>query len=313
MQLLVQPELAERVVFQTTRRDGFLRSHYEREFSSGYVNPAGRLRDVAFAELHQRWFEVLGWNRFLRDRIAECTHMAAAAMRIFVRSVAGRGTQKVELFGKPGGYTVVAGVAPAAFDDTASLTYWMRHEFAHVDDMLNPAFKYDLDLQPAGASPAARDLGRDRHAVLWAMSIDARLAAFDGLARTLKPRRRAEFARAWGLTDSTAIAETFEGQWARFAAARPTHRELVALAENDRWIRGSWTAASTISARRPHTPGGRCPACRFPTHDWATPSLLEPIAVDIADRLPGWKLEDGLCGRCAEVYSISPGRLPVGG
>lgn len=311
MLLVVQPDLVERVVFEAVRGDAAQSRAYHREFARCHNEPEGEGRDAAFRQLHERWFEQLGFRRRIFEIADEFRQVAREVPRVVITPAGGRGGQTAELFGKPGSYSVVLTVAAATLLDDAAFAYWARHELLHIDDMLDPAFEYDVAARPSGSSLAARNLGRDRYALLWALSIDARLAQSNSTARLLKAQRQREFALAWGISDSHAAVEVFDHFWTKFAAGRPTHQELLA------WTRATWTGSAwSADPSAPHRavlPGDPCPACKFKTFDWAPPALLEQLRDVIRGNLSAWQLEDGLCGRCAEVYSMeAAGSVPAG-
>ena len=311
MLLIVQPDLVERVVFEAVRGDAANARAYHREFARCYDESEGEARDNAFRQLHERWFETLGFRRHIFDLLNEFAHVTREVSRVVITPAGGRGGQSAELYGASGGYSVVMSVAAATLLDSAAFGYWARHELMHIDDMVDPAFDYDLSARPTGSSAAARNLGRDRYALLWALSIDARLAHRNSTARILKPQRQKELALAWGLSDSQATRDVFEHLWTKFEAARPTHPELLAL------TRAMWTGAeSSAAATAPQCatlPGDPCPACKFKTFDWATPAQVARIEDVVRESLPDWRMEDGLCGRCAEVYSMEAAtNVPAG-
>jgi hypothetical protein len=302
MLLIVQPDLVERVVFETVRGDAAQSRAYHREFARCHNEPEGEGRDTAFRHLHERWFEQLGFRRRIVDIVNEFRFVARDVSRVVITPAGGRGGQSAELFGTPGAYSVVLVVAAATLLDPAAFAYWARHELMHIDDMLDPTFEYDLAARPNGSSLAARNLWRDRYALLWALSIDARLAQCHPTARLLKTQRKMEFALAWGISDSVAANEVFDHFWTNFTAGRPTHQELIT------WTRATWTGAAESEHASPHRravlPGDPCPACRFKTFDWASASQLERIDEIVRGNFPDWRPENGLCGRCAEVYSM---------
>ncbi|HKQ46579.1 MAG TPA: hypothetical protein VJZ71_00750 [Phycisphaerae bacterium] len=310
MLLVIQPDLVERVVFEAVRGDAAQSRAYHREFARCHNEPEGEARDAVFRQFHERWFEQLGFHRRINDIVNEFRFITREVSRVVITPAGGRGGQSAELFGKPGTYSVVLTVAAATLLDDAAFAYWARHELLHIDDMLDPGFEYDVAARPSGSSLAARNLGRDRYALLWALSIDARLAQSNPTARLLKTQRQREFALAWGICDSQAADEVFDHFWTKFAAGRPTHQELLA------WTRATWTGVAENDGASPHRrailPGDPCPACKFKTFDWASASQLEQIDNVVRENLPGWRPEDGLCGRCAEVYSIeTAGCVPV--
>lgn len=297
---VIQPDLMERAVFEAARRHPELHSEYQRRFARCYDAPSQTVRDEAFRRLHQEWFEGLG----LRARIAECAgafqHIRAAVKRIVVAQTLPKG-QAAELFGAPGNYTIALALTLARLLDEHAFRYWAMHEFLHIDDMLDPAFAYDRSAN-AKFSNTFHDLARDRFAVLWAISVDARLEHGDGIRAGMmlpadaKPRRRSELFRVFPCAGDRHEDGLFDRVWEFLARQRPTHAELLA------WGRqGIPKLLDQLGEEgfdpRPQ-PGARCPSCGFPTYDWAEPTALKALAGSLGEDTPALK---HICGRCAEI------------
>jgi hypothetical protein len=300
----IQPSLIERLVFDAVRNDAERSRRYHRAFARCHEEPTEESRDRAFAALHETWFAELGFRGVMDALIARTTRVRHAVSRFMLTLAPGRGGQSVELFGAPGRYSVVMSVAPVLFRDEAAFCYWARHELMHVDDMLDPAFEYDIAHRPTGATPTARDLVRERYALMWGICIDARLDLAGHLPENVKPRRQDELARAFGTPPHDVVERVFQSLWNQFAAARPSHPVLMHMARM-----GLPELRSPDTAWQPErqAPGTPCPACRFPTFDWADREQLDALAGAVQADRAEWTVSDGLCGRCAELYRS---RLP---
>src|SRR5262245_51503568 len=150
MFLAVQPNLAERAVFEAVRNDATIRPHYERQFADCFEHREGRARDEAFSALHDRWFNELGFRDRIVQLVREFPNFHDHVERMTVIQSRGPRAQTVELFGAAGRFTVAMAVAPAVLVDPIAFAAWARHEFMHVDDMLDPAFGFDLAQKPSG-------------------------------------------------------------------------------------------------------------------------------------------------------------------
>ncbi len=169
--------------------------------------------------------------------------------------------------------------------------------------MLDPAFAYDRSAPPDASSAAAETRTRDRYALLWAITIDARLAALPTAPPGLRDRRRNELARGFKLNEPAACDAAMERLWpASSAAVRPAHAMLLQCSRTG--IAGGEVAADrSPTTNGAPTPGSRCPLCRFPTFDWADAAVMsEGLRSTIQADFPAWTLDAGLCGRCAELY-----------
>lgn len=298
MLIVVQPELAEHAVFSAVRRAGPTAVAYQHEFARCHQEQDGERRDAVFRLLHERWFEQLGFRRELHELAAEFRFMSEHASRLVVREATGRATQSVELFGATGRYTVGMTIAIATLLDPPAFRYFARHEFMHIDDMLDPSFEYDDAVRPRAVGRAAENLARDRFAVLWAISCDARLEAADLMPQAVRSRRSDEFVRTFQFANNAAARASFDGLWESYRPTRLTHPEMVDLA-----TRGL-TQPNDATARSPSsTLGSPCPVCGFSTFDWADSDRVDAVAAAVSQDFPSWSSTFGLCGRCSELYA----------
>ncbi|MCK6486031.1 MAG: hypothetical protein HUU22_04180 [Phycisphaerae bacterium] len=311
MQLVIEPGMAERTVFQAVRSQPDLARAYHREFAACYDTPDPVKRDEAFRALHEKWFDRLKFQSLLQDSIAEFPRVRDNVQRMAVAAARGRNGASMELFGGPGRYAVAAAIPADLFSEPDAFRYWARFELMHIDDILDPAFQFTGTVRPTGPTQASESLVRDRFAVLWAISIDERLAARGLFPPSVETRRKSEFARAFGLNAPDVVDAEFAAMRGRLAG-RVTHTQLI-----------EWSKPSRISDAAPLTdstraatpvPGSACPACRFPTFDWAPAELVDSVAAMVSAELPHWNRHDGLCGRCAELYrSRQPPTRPLPG
>jgi len=301
----IQPNLVERTVFEAVRQDTALRPHYERQFADCYDHRECHRRDQAFADLHERWFNELGLRDLIAAVVNEFPHFRDQVSRLMVTQAPGPRAQTAELFGAPGQYTVVIAVAPATLLDRYAFQYWARHEFMHVDDMLDPAFGYDAKQRPNGGTAAAKNLMQDRYAVLWALSVDARLMHRGLAPADVRSKRRAELKRAFALNDAERAGYMFEEFWEQGRWFAPSHHRLLGWAQEG--LPGNLhNETHTQNANElPHA-GAPCALCGFPTFDWAgQESGLDELRAAICADFPNWTPRQPICGRCAEVYRTS--------
>jgi hypothetical protein len=298
----IEPSLLERAVFQAVRAEPATQDEYQRAFSTCYREPPGDRREQAFADLHERWFDRLGLRRRVLDRVKVFRHVDVEIRRLVVADAKSRSRASVELFGKPGGHALVIAVTPSLLLDAPAFDYWVRFELQHIDDMLDPDFAYDKDALPAGSSAVVDARTRDRFALLWAIAIDARLAALPTAPSGLRDRRRGELIRAFGWPDSSAADSAMDRLWPRGGRSmRPNHAALIA------WASDGMPGFAETTSPQPTTAtpagGAACPLCRFPTFDWADSAALneQTLPLIYAD-FPAWNSGEGLCGRCAELY-----------
>jgi hypothetical protein len=174
----------------------------------------------------------------------------------------------------------------------STLQDFLRHEFTHLHDMVDPAFGYSPEVRASGPIEAQQRLTRERYRLLWDITIDGRLASAGRQPMAAREQHEGAFRRAYSFWPAGQQAQTFDALW---RASAPRHDDLMQLAADPRGLR---------DAQRP-MPGGACPLCQFPTFDWAPVEALPPeILKRITAEFPGWSAEQGLCGRCREAYEV---------
>lgn len=301
MILALQPHIMERTVFEAVRRDVSIESHYQRRFAHCYDEQDADKRERAFQQLHESWFTELGLKERILKVVREFEHFCAHVNRLAVTHAPALRAHAVELFGAPGRYTVAMAVTPAFLLDDGPFSYWARHEFMHVDDMLDPAFAFEKGDLASGNSRAAKNLFQDRYAVLWAVSIDARLAQRGQLPVGVRDRRLSEFIRAFALDDVVDRESHFESTWAEWRDFRSSHSILA------EWAREGPPSVRAIghncdgSAPRMAV-GGTCPLCNFSTFVWGSALDAAEIVEAVKLDFPNWAPSLGICARCVEVY-----------
>lgn len=171
----------------------------------------------------------------------------------------------------------------------------LRHELAHLTDLLDPRF--------GRLEPPADAAIRERRRALWCASVDARLVRQDRLGRGALVSRAAALARALGLA---AGAEPALVQW--LASQRLDAATLGALAERPMRLVPLCPGVRLASdgARE------RCPACGLRAAPPLAPATDLPAAALrlLFAELPGWRPDEGLCTRCRAVYLTAAGYEP---
>jgi hypothetical protein len=208
-----------------------------------------------------------------------------------VRKTRGRNDEGAELYVNDAGQrNAILALRPESFARDAALRDYVRHEFTHLSDMLDPAFGYLPTLHLPGLNAAQQRLARERYRLLWDITIDGRLTAAGHVPMQTREQHGAAFGRGYSFWPEQKQAEVFAALWQN---AAPRHGELLALIADPRGLR---------EAQRP-TPGASCPLCDFPTFNWADPMALPPgITERIRAEFPTWSPEQGVCNRCRETY-----------
>ncbi len=325
-------ELVEEAVFLALRghpRQGGFRRQRDR----AYEVRDPEAREATFRKLHGEWFDQLGLARPIVQALEERPSIAAATQGCRVGRARAREEEGAELFvrpaaagaGEPELRWVVVRLRPEALSLPERLVQFLRHEFLHIADMLDPHFGYEPHLPPAVAGPAHERLLQDRYRALWDATIDGRLASLGRAPASARAERLRDFTRAFPMLGAAA-----EGAFARFFdGVACTHADMVAFVTSPGGFAGasrdarptcppgSDSAPPVVTG--PH-PGERCPLCRFPTYAFEPDpaGLPHGVLAAIGQDFPAWVPAHGLCLQCADLYrcrslpaAVSPAGPPA--
>ncbi|MBI1992044.1 MAG: hypothetical protein HYS71_02225 [Candidatus Omnitrophica bacterium] len=204
--------------------------HREREAVYSLAEPQ---REAAFQQLAYRTFQALGLAELFTARLPEFPQVSERIELIIVRRVWNRKDEQVELYvARPTrrvlevSTTLFIGLQAARCLDRDRLVSFLRHEFLHISDMLEPAFAYDPHAAFGGESEPEDELIRGRFRVLWDLWVHARMRRRRGWQTILDDEaRRRDVMRA-------------------FAFLNPADQEglVTAVSRRDRWTQGELLA-----------------------------------------------------------------------
>jgi hypothetical protein len=306
MQLRYDDELVEAAVFLCAagRRAGIpplqiRRFHREREQPYAILDPDAR--NAAFFQLHLEWFREWGLEQALMRVVAEFPLLPSSLALLAFRQARGKNEEGAELFvSAETGRNGVVALLPGRFASDEKLAPFLRHEFMHLNDMLDPEFGYSPQVHIAGQNPAQERLTRERYRLLWDITIDGRLAHQQRTTTGEGRAHRAAFDRAFHFWPESRREAVFARLW---HGAHPRHDDLLAIAADPRAVK---------TVHEP-LPGALCPLCGFSTFQWASAACLAaPVVAAIHREFPHWSPEQGACARCAEIYGATLRRDPVG-
>lgn len=267
------------------------RFHRAREKLYGILDPDER--NTAFFKLHLDWFREWGLEKPLLDLLQEFPLLREQLTVLALRQTRGKNDEGAELYvNEAGQRSAILALRPASFQNDATLKNYLRHEFTHLHDMLDPAFGYSPALELPGLNAAQLRLAGERYRLLWDITIDGRLTTAGHTPMATRERHAAAFARSYSFWPEQRRSETFAALWSHTA---PRHAEFLAFIADPRGLR---------EAHRP-APGASCPLCDFPTFTWADANALPAeITGRITAEFPAWSSEQGLCNRCLETYQV---------
>ena len=302
MHLRYDDDFVEAAVFLCTsgRRAGapplqVWRFHHERERCYAVLDSDER--NDAFFNVHLSWFREWELEKLLLDVLDEYPLLVQGVNVLAFRQARSQGDEGAELFvnqESPGGArSAVVAIRIQQFERDAAVTNFLRHEYMHLSDMVDPAFGYSPFLQTRSPGPAQQRIARERYRLLWDISIDGRLTRADRAAVGMSEQHRAVFDRAYSFWPEDRRQKTFDSLWNDPA---PRHEALLSLASDPREL---------SHARRP-LPGAACPLCGFPTFFWADlGTLKQDTLFTLQQHFPQWLPVEGACARCVEVFQTA--------
>lgn len=292
------PRLMEEAVFQAQRD-----SHVSRELEHARVQIyeiADRdEREIRFNELHRSWFVRLGLSETVERALREQPILAQEIAGCFIVYASQSKEEGAELFvahgetaAKPDRRTLRVLLRPEALLEAKTLQTFLRHEFFHIADMLDPQFGYEPTLPKAESGPTYDTLITNRYRVLWDTTIYGRMARRNWCDTAVRAQQLRDFMHAFPMLQDG--SEELFGKF--FDGEQPHHAELAIFAYDPREANGQLLKRSV--------PGTHCPLCRFPTHSYeAEPTHLgSEVLQAIAQDFPNWQPEFGLCMQCADLY-----------
>lgn len=297
-----EPELIARIVADEIDRralaaDDVAVTRYRAALARAYELPEGRQRLAVFESVDLEAASVLG----LTDVIYREVSSAALGRLDLIIAPVTSGTQEgADLTPRGRKRTAHLRLRPSRFDDRVGLATFVRHEIGHLRDLLDPAFGCSGEHSLHGHM-SSEALIRERYRSLWCASVDARIAAEHRVPLL------DEHSHAFAITSLFCLSAIGAAQvvaWLR--QARPAHPILLACAVEPAQVSKYCPGfdAKHVATQRAH-----CPICRFPA--WpaveSAPDLPSSIVSAVHTDLPNWSPDDGMCGRCVEVYSALGG------
>lgn len=297
MEFRYEEKLLEEVLFlcSSGRRPGISpaqRQRFLRERERPYAVLDPEERREAFFRVHLAWFQEWGFDATLRERARAFPLFETKLDVLAFRQARGQSDEGAELYLHPGGSRRgVVALRLQHFQDDRRLLAFLNHELLHLHDLIDPAFAYSPWLE--GGTAAPEKLVLERYRLLWDVTVDGRLTARQHETIANREQRWTEFCRAYSFWPEAERARIFQELW---NASSPCHSDLLHLAGDPRGV----------AAAQGPCPGGRCPLCGFPTHDWAEATDLpaDRIAA-IQTEFPQWRSEHGICRRCFEIYETA--------
>jgi len=309
LNILYDPYMVEEIVFSKLRE---IEGTGNMELYEQYHNLSDRIyelddedeRSDGFVELNKEFFNTLGFSEVVRGVVDEFPEFHEKIEEIHIRkptTMIEVGSDLVDERRK-----AVIRLFPEQFMDITHLRKFIRHELMHVVDMLGEKFGYKEG--KLARLPVEETIVREKYKLFWDIFIDSRLEKRGKETVRSKDERFGEFEKLYARLPADGKKAVFEGLWKE---ENLTHDKAVELAKDFTKLvaaYGGTLQEGVKEAKKVLIPGSPCPLCSFPTFNWLdTASLDEQIIRLIKADFPDWQVDDGICDRCAECYTVRAG------
>ena len=309
LNILYDPYMVEEIVFSKLRE---IEGTGNMELYEQYHNLSDRIyelddedeRSDGFVELSKEFFNTLGFSEVVRGVVNEFPEFHEKIEEIHIRkptTMIEVGSDLVDERRK-----AVIRLFPEQFMDITHLRKFIRHELMHVVDMLGEKFGYKEG--KLAKLPVEETIVREKYKLFWDIFIDSRLEKRGKETVRSKDERFGEFEKLYARLPADGKKAVFEGLWKE---ENLTHDKAVELAKDFTKlvaVYGGTLQEGVKEAKKVLIPGSPCPLCSFPTFNWLdTASLDEQIIRLIKADFPDWQIDDGICDRCAECYTVRAG------
>ncbi|MFQ5686220.1 MAG: hypothetical protein ACE5GV_06115 [Candidatus Scalindua sp.] len=268
-------------------------------------------RPRKFRELDNDLFNRLGCDVYIKEVFDEYTDIKEKIESVHVRRATTKQNEGSNVVDE--GRKVIIRLYPEIFiEGSNEIRRVIRHELMHVSDMMDEKFDYNVN-EEFSNSPMEERIMRDRYRLFWDISVDGRLTNKGLETPVSREERKREFDSFFSKIPEGSRDMIFSKMW---DAEEPmTHNRMVELSKDTNKVlalaAGSRSADELIEETKKlgPLPGTTCTLCGFPSFDWVEEAARdEDIVKILKEDFPDWKLQDGVCSRCAEYYKVKAGK-----
>jgi hypothetical protein len=311
LKILYDPYLVEEIVFPEIRKtedsdDSSLYKEYHRIRDEIYESDDEESQSDRFIELNKDFFNKLGLSKAVRSVVEEFPALEEKIEAVHVRKAYSPlevGADLVDAKRK-----LLVKVFPEQYSDIPYLKRVLRHEFLHTVDVLDEKFGY-TDNTFADLPKTEENILIVRLRLFWDIFIDSRFERWGKEPLQTKSERLEEFEKHYAKIPLEQRKVVFEGLW---TDEDTTYEKIVSIAKDPYKLLTAYGVAGLEGAedepKKILLPGTPCPLCKFPTYNWMDTTNIEEKIVNLLNEdFPDWQLDDGVCDRCLECYSVRAG------
>ena len=157
------------------------RFHAERERCYTVADPDER--NAAFFKVHLGWFREWGLEQLLTGLLAEYPLLPGALNVLAFRQARTKNEEGAELYVSAGVRNAMVALRMDRLERDRPLLRFLRHEFMHLHDMVDPAFAYSRQIHLPTHNQTQQRITRERYRLLWDITIDGRLTRAGQIGR----------------------------------------------------------------------------------------------------------------------------------
>ncbi|HYA30969.1 MAG TPA: hypothetical protein VEI95_19280, partial [Acidobacteriota bacterium] len=234
------PRLIEEAVFHA-QRDSYVSRELEQARVQIYEIADADDREKRFGDLHRSWFVRLGLGEAIERALREQPILAQEIADCFIVYASQTKEEGAELFvahgktaAEPDRRTLRVLLRPESLLEAKILQTFLRHEFFHIADMLDPQFGYAPTLPKAEGGPTYDTLITNRYRVLWDITICGRMVRRNWCDAAVRAQQLRDFMHAFPMLQDG--SEELFGKF--FDGEQPHHAELALFAFDPREANG---------------------------------------------------------------------------
>ncbi|OGW86299.1 MAG: hypothetical protein A3C35_01825 [Omnitrophica bacterium RIFCSPHIGHO2_02_FULL_46_11] len=294
MKLTFEPSFVENAVFLAIRRceekgSRDLAQKWHAERNRIYTIKDDQVRNKAFKQLDDQWLARLGLRTRFEAILNSFSILQSDSLIIHIQRALARKDEGSELYVQGDVKTNLVKLQTMRLFEGDYVEKFLRHEWLHISDMLDPIFQYSPHVVLSGRSELEDNLIRDRYRLLWDLYVSARLLKMGFYILIPLAQQKQFIDRAFSKWTAEAREKIFQEI---LDQKHQTQSDFLGLARDEKL---------TV----PLGQGGLlCPLCHFTSFDPLDLSAQQDAVIikKIQRDYPDWNTDLGICQNCFDLY-----------